>query len=164
MPWKIKQSSKEQRYLFICLFVCLRFCVQVANFSVIQRRYYFRWRAANFDIYFTLNPIEQWGFLVCHTYSDKGYTSIMVIRENPWSSHLVAERSVMELPLFVLKDVNLSRLGFETNPSACKSNSLRDCASAAGKHFFNMKVTFWHKFNSQNACNELSIWNMFQLA
>ena len=47
---------------FVCLFVCLEFCVPLENFLLIWRRHHCRWRAANFDQCSALPAIEQWGF------------------------------------------------------------------------------------------------------
>ena len=47
---------------FVCLFVYLGIIVPVENFSLIERRHHFRWRATNFDLSSALMVIKQWGF------------------------------------------------------------------------------------------------------
>ena len=53
----IPESSEE-----VDLFVCLGFFVSIENFSLIWRRHFCRWRAANFDLCLALMVIEQWRF------------------------------------------------------------------------------------------------------
>ena len=59
-------------WCLICLFVCL-FFVPLKNFSLIWRRHYWRWRAANFDLCSALMAIKQWVFFSMphlHVYCD----------------------------------------------------------------------------------------------
>ena len=50
-------------YLYMFLFVCVEFIVPLERiFSLIWRRHYCRWWAANFDLCSALVAIEQWGF------------------------------------------------------------------------------------------------------
>ena len=42
--------------------ICLGVFVPLNNFSLIWRRYHYRWRAANFDLFSALMTFEQWGY------------------------------------------------------------------------------------------------------
>ena len=48
--------------MFVCLFVCLGFFVQLKNFSLIWRRQYCWWRDVNFNLCSAFMVIELWGF------------------------------------------------------------------------------------------------------
>ena len=56
------------------------------NFSLIWRRYHYRWKAANFDLCSALMATEQRGFF---TYCDTGHTFIIVASKDAWHSHLL---------------------------------------------------------------------------
>ena len=84
------------------LFVCLVFFVPLENFSLIRRRYHYRWRSANFDLCPALMAIEQWGFYIVSHLLWHG----SVISEDPLHSHLM-------LSVYQLSYHYLSRLGFE---------------------------------------------------
>ena len=75
----MKHQKKSYWFCFVCLFGVSRLH---ENFSLVWSRHHnmYQIRAANFD---------QWGFLPCHTYCNKGQPFIMVISEDPWHSHLL---------------------------------------------------------------------------
>ena len=70
------------------LFVCLGFFVPLKKCSLIWRRRHYRWRAANFDLCWTLIAIEQWRiFQMPHFLHVTPF--IMVISEDARHSHLL---------------------------------------------------------------------------
>ena len=80
--------------------VCLLFD-QLENFSITCRRHYYRWRAANFDLYLALTPHVLW----------HGASVYMAISEDPWNSCCRAFGSEAVTTCFC--DLGLLQLGFE---------------------------------------------------
>ena len=62
--------------------------------SLILRHHHNLWSARNFDIY--SEPMDISGFLMCHTYFDKGHLQV------PVKLNSIAERLAVELSLSVI--------------------------------------------------------------
>ena len=106
--------------LYVCLFL---FFVLLENFSLIWRRYHYRWRTANFDLCLAVMAIEQWGFFnMPHPlwHGPTLYTGHL----RRWHVTLTpaAERLAVELSLPVLT-IGLSRPGMEPRSLACEANA-----------------------------------------
>ena len=106
----------------VCLLVCfLEFIVQLENFSLIWRRHYCRWRAANFNLCSALMAIGQWGFFSVRHLLGHGTSVIMVISEDPWHSYLLP--SVWQWSFHYLF-LGLSRPGIQPRSHEHEANAL----------------------------------------
>ena len=94
------------------IIVCLGFFIPLENFSLIWRRYHYRWRAANFDVCLELMNIEQWGFFSVPHLLWHGASNYNGHLRGPVTLIPFAERLAVELSLHVFTTC-LSRLGFE---------------------------------------------------
>ena len=109
---------------YIFSLVCFGFLVPLASFSLNGRRHYYRWRAANFDLYLALMAIEQ--------REQRGFFSVSHLLWHGTSVHNghtrglvtltpVAECLAEELPLHVS---TLFRSGIEPWSPAREANAL----------------------------------------
>ena len=112
-PPRIKKISQ-----YFCIFVCWEFILPLENFSLIWRRQYCRWRAANFDQCSALMVIEQWGFFNVLHLLWHGPTVYNGHLRVPMTLTLVAKLLAVELSLPVFTT------SVEPRSPACETNAL----------------------------------------
>ena len=114
------------KYHSLYPFVSVKCFVPIENFSLIWTSDDYRWRAWNFDLCSSLMAIEQSGFFrVPHLLWNEVSVYNFVIT-------LIAERFAVELSTCHYLFDNLGR-SFDSNtqPYACRANSLTHCDTAA---------------------------------
>ena len=99
--------------LFVYLFVCLWFYIQIENFSFISKSHHYWLRAENFDLCSALMTIEQWGFFsVPHIL----WHGASVYSDNFWGlydTHICCQAFDSRTVTTCFYDLGLSRLGFQ---------------------------------------------------
>ena len=110
--------------------VCLGFYVPLESFSLVRRCLHYRWRASNFDLYYALMAIEQWGFFSM-PHLRHGPTVYNGHFRGPATLRSVAERLTVELSLPTFTPWVCRSWNSNTKPSACEANALIVYSTAA---------------------------------
>ena len=112
------EASSFAEYLLVCLFVCLGFHVPPENISLTWKRYHYRWRASNFDLYSAVMAMQF--FSVPHLLWHGSFVYNGHLRCQAFGSGAVTT-------CYYYLDLRVSRLGFE-HPTFRDANALTNYA------------------------------------